>query len=405
MIRTILHADMDAFYAAIEAREDPEIAERPIVVGADPQAGRGRGVVAACNYAARRFGIRSAMPISEAYRRCPHAVYLRPRIKLYSQVSARIMAILEGFTELVERISIDEAFLDVTESKRLFGDGVTIARKLKQEIWEAERLTVSVGVAPNKFLAKLASDLEKPDGLVVVEPGSEAAFLRPLSVERLWGVGEKTARRLHGLGLKTIGDLADSPPALLERRLGQAHGRHLHQLANGVDDRPVHTGGGRKQIGRETTFGIDTTDREFVRTTLLALTEDVSAHLRRKGLAARTIILKIRFAPFDTHTKRRTVSSSLSTTEAIYSIARELLVAVDSGATPIRLIGIGVSGLHEPQDKQLGLFQEDGRDNSAKVAEVLDSFSERFGRNALKRAKLLRREPASDEETPSAERD
>ncbi len=392
MTRTILHADMDAFYASVEARENPEIASKPIVVGADPRAGRGRGVVAACNYEARKFGLRSAMPISEAYRRCPHAVYLRPRMRLYAEVSERVMRIFGTYTELVEKLSIDEAFLDVTASSRLFGDGATIAQIIKKRVRDEERLTVSLGVAPNKFLAKLASDLQKPDGLVVVEPGNERAFLEPLPVERLWGVGEKTAQRLHALGFRTIGELAQVPLALLERNLGHAHAVHLHQLAHGIDDRPVQPGRERKQIGRETTFMTDTEDRDFVRRTLLALTEQVAARLRRRSLAAHTITVKLRLAPFETLTKRRTTESSLSTTESIYPIACDLLAAADPGDRPVRLIGISVSGLHECEpDRQLGLFQEDSQrnDNARRVAEALDAIADRFGSDALKRARLV----------------
>ena len=391
--RTILHADMDAFYAAVEAREDPAIAGQPVVVGADPHGGRGRGVVAACNYEARKFGIHSAMPISEAYRRCPNAVYLPPRMRLYAEVSERIMGILEEYTELVEKLSIDEAFLDVTASTRLFGDGVTIARSIKKQIWEQERLTVSAGVAPNKFLAKLASDLEKPDGLVIVESGGERQFLDPLPVERLWGVGEKTAGRLHALGIKTIGDVAATKPDLLDRHLGHAHASHLHKLANGEDDRPVEPGREQKQIGRETTFMTDTDDREFVRRTLLALTEEVTARLRRRHLAAKTVTVKLRLAPFETHTKQRTLDAPVFTTDSIYPVACELLAAADPGDRPIRLVGVSASGLHDqPPERQLGLFGESAQDDNAeRVADVIDEISERFGHDALKRAKLVRR--------------
>ncbi|MGD8699413.1 MAG: DNA polymerase IV [Gemmatimonadales bacterium] len=392
MAHTILHADMDAFYASVEARENPDIASKPIVVGAEPREGHGRGVVAACNYEARRFGLRSAMPISEAYRRCPHAVYLRPRIKLYAEVSERVMRIFASYTELVEKLSIDEAFLDVTASSRLFGDGAAIAAEIKKRVRAEERLTVSLGVAPNKFLAKLASDLRKPDGLVVVEPGNERSFLAPLPVERLWGVGAKTAQRLHALGLRTIGDLAQVPLGLLERNLGHAHAVHLHQLANGIDDRPVQPGRQRRQIGRETTFMTDTEDRNFVRRTLLALTEQVVARLRRRRLAAHTITVKLRLAPFDTLTKRRTMRSSMATTESIYPVACELLATADPGDRPVRLIGISVSGLHECEpDRQLRLFQEEGRreDNAQRVAEAVDLIADRFGHDALKRARLI----------------
>ena len=393
MSRTILHADMDAFYAAVEAREDPEIAGQPVVVGADPHGGSGRGVVAACNYEARKFGIHSAMPISEAYRRCPSAVYLPPRIRLYAEVSERIMQIWEGYTELVEKLSIDEAFLDVSASTQLFGDGETIARDIKKQVWEQEQLTVSVGVAPNKFLAKLASDLEKPDGLVIVEAGTETEFLHPLPVERLWGVGEKTAGRLHALGIQTIGDVAATRLEVLDRHLGHAHAAQLHKLACGEDDRPVEPGREQKQIGRETTFMTDTDDREFVRRTLLALTEEVTARLRRHHLAARTVTVKLRLAPFETHTKQKTLDAPAFTTDSIYPIACELLAAADPGDRPIRLIGVSASGLHDqPPERQLGLFGDPGHDESAeRVADVIDEISERFGHDALKRAKLIRR--------------
>jgi nucleotidyltransferase/DNA polymerase involved in DNA repair len=391
-VRTILHADMDAFFAAVEARDDPAIADRPVVVGADPRGGRGRGVVAACNYEAREYGIHSAMPISEAYRRCPDAVYLRPRMKLYAEISERIMAILEGYTELVEKLSIDEAFLDVTGSTQLFGDGESIARQIKDQVWEREQLTVSVGVAPNKFLAKLASDLEKPDGLVVVEPGVEREFLHPLPVERLWGVGPKTAGQLHGLGIHTIGDIAEFLLERLERHLGHGHAEHLKKLSVGEDDRPVEVGHERKQISRETTFLTDTEDRDYVQRTLLALTEEVAARLRRRGLAARTVTLKLRLAPFDTLTRRKTVEADLTTTETIYPIALKLLEAADPGHRPIRLIGVGVANLHEhASEPQLGLFDDN------RVADVMDEISDKYGHDALKRARLL--DDGADEES------
>lgn len=391
MSRTILHADMDAFFAAVEARENPTIAGRPIVVGADPRGGRGRGVVAACNYEARKYGIHSAMPISDAYRRCPQAVYLRPRGRFYAEISDRIMQIFERYTDLVEQLSIDEAFLDVTASTRLFGDGAAIARDIKRRVWNQERLTVSVGVAPNKFLAKLASDLDKPDGLVVVQPGQEKEFLHDLPVERLWGVGEKTAPRLHALGIRTIGDLAAAPLPLLERHLGPAHATHLHKLANGEDDRPVEPGRERKQIGRETTFMTDTDDRDFVRRTLLRLTEEVAARLRRRGLTARTVSVKLRLAPFETHTRRKTLERPLFTSEAIYPVASELLAAADPGDRPIRLVGISVSRLEAlSPDRQLALFNDSPDDpNTPLVSDVLDEIEDRFGPGALKRGRLL----------------
>ncbi|UCF18354.1 MAG: DNA polymerase IV [Gemmatimonadota bacterium] len=400
MSRTILHADMDAFFAAVEARENEQIADRPIVVGADPRGGRGRGVVAACNYPARRFGIHSAMPISEAFRRCPHAVFLRPRMQLYAQVSTRIMHLLETYTDQVEQLSIDEAFLDVTASTRLFGDGITIARRIKQHVREQEGLTVSIGVAPNKFLAKLASDLQKPDGLVIVEPGDEIAFLQPLPIERLWGVGPKTAGRLHSLGIRTIGDVAALPLPRLERLFGRAHAHHLHALARGQDERPVQPDRERKQISRETTFLHDTDDRDLVEQTLLDLCEEIAARLRRRHLVARTISIKFRFAPFHTLTRRLTVDYDFDTTDVIFPIARQLLLAADPGDRPIRLVGIGVSGLRQrTPNSQLTLFEESDR-GAERVARAVDAITDRFGHDAVKRARLLR-----DRNRPRDDRD
>lgn len=391
-MRTILHADMDAFFAAVEARERPEIADVPVVVGADPRGGRGRGVVAACNYPAREFGIHSAMPISEAYRRCPDAVYLPVRMPLYVRVSERIMAILGSYTDLVEKLSIDEAFLDVTASAQLFGDGMTIARSIKREVREREGLTVSIGIAPNKFLAKLASDLGKPDGLVEVCPGEEAAFLRPLPVERLWGVGARTAARLRSSGITTIGDLADRAPARLESIVGPAAGARLHQLAHGRDDRPVRPDQERKQVSRETTFPSDLDDREEVEKTLLGLTEEVTATLRRRRIAGHTVTVKLRLAPFETRTRQRTTHASLTTTEAVYPIAVQLLRAADPGDRPIRLVGVGLSGLHDPGSAQLSLFDAlAAGERHRRIADTVDGIRQRFGKRALRRARLIGR--------------
>lgn len=305
------------------------------------------------------------------------------------------MQLFESYTELVEKLSIDEAFLDVTASARLFGDGAAMARRIKRAVRDQEQLTVSVGVAPNKFLAKLASDLEKPDGLVIVEPGSEKDFLGPLPIERLWGVGAKTAERLRSLGMQTIGDIAAASPRLLERHLGQHHAQHLHRLARGADARPVETGRERKQISREMTFDSDTEDRDAVRRILLGLTEEVAARLRSRGIVGRTVTLKLRLAPFDTLTRRVTTEKLLFTTEAIYPVARKLLELADPGDRPIRLIGVGVSSLQEmPPEHQLQLFSETDKQDAgaARVADVIDKITEKFGKGAVKRAKLIERD-------------
>src|SRR5262249_17278973 len=259
--RTILHVDLDAFYAAVEVRENPSLAGRPVVVGADPRRGRGRGVVAAASYEARAFGIHSAMPIGHAYRRCPHAAFLRPRGRLYAAVSERFMAILARYTDLVEPLSIDEAFLDVSASHALFGDGAAIARRIKDDVRGEERLTASIGVASSKFLAKIASDLDKPDGLVVVPVDAVEGFLRDLPVQRLWGAGPKSLAGFQRLGVATIGAVAQLPVERLIDVFGEGLGRHFHTLASGRDPRAVLPDHQRKSVGRESTFAEDVHDR------------------------------------------------------------------------------------------------------------------------------------------------
>lgn len=285
--RTILHVDLDAFFAAVEVREDPSLAGRPVVVGADPRGGRGRGVVAAASYEARAYGIHSAMPIGHAYRRCPTAAYLRPRSRLYAAASARFMAILARFTDLVEPLSIDEAFLDVTGSRALFGDGGAIARRIKDAVRAEERLIASVGVAPSKFLAKLASDLGKPDGLLVVPPDGIATFVRDVPVQRLWGAGPKSLPGFRRLGARTIGEVARLPVERLIEVFGEALGGHFHALACGHDPRLVRPDRQRKSVGRETTFAQDVRDRTLVERVLRELVEQVAHRLRRGGVTGR----------------------------------------------------------------------------------------------------------------------
>ncbi len=393
--RTILHVDMDAFYASIEIREDPALAGRPVVIGADPRGGRGRGVVSTASYEARRYGVRSAMPISQAWRRCPHAVYLPPRISLYADVSARLFEVFRGFTDLVEPLSLDEAFLDVTASRELFGEGPTIAASIKHEIREAERLTASVGVAASKYVAKVASDLEKPDGLVVVPAGTEREFLAPLGVSRLWGAGAKAQGRLHRMGLRTIGDVARLDRSVLEASLGPSAGGRFHELANGVDPRPVNPDSERKSLGKEVTFSRDVADRERVERTLLGLCEGVARGLRRQGLAGRTVHLKLRWEGFETLARQRTLEDAVTTTERIWPVARDLFREADDPSRRVRLIGVTVTGFEEGCPRQLGLFdtgagehRQDG-DTDVRVAEVVDALSDRFGRDAVVRAALL----------------
>lgn len=386
--RTILHVDMDAFFAAVEEREDPSLRGKPVVIGADPRGGKGRGVVSTANYEARKYGVGSAMPIGEAWRRCPQAVFLPPRGKLYGDASRAIFEIFGHFTELVEGLSVDEAFLDVTASRRLYGDGPTIARAIKDEIRRQQSLTASVGVAASKYVAKVASDLEKPDGLVVVEPGSEAEFLAPLDVKRLWGAGPKSQQALRGLGCRTIGDVAALDPAVLVRRFGEAGGLHFHRLSRGLDERRVNPGHERKSLGKERTFGEDVTDRRVVERKLLGLCEGVAAALRRKKLAGTTVTVKLRFEGFETITRRRTLEAPVDTFELLWPAARELFREADRPKQRVRLIGVTVSGF-ERAPSQLGLFEAPGPDLDHRVAEVVDRLSERYGRGTVTRAAML----------------
>ena len=381
--RTIIHVDMDAFYASVEQRDRPELRGRPVVVGADP---RGRGVVAAASYEARRFGIHSAMPIGRAYRLCPGAAFLPVDMDKYARESDRIMAILADFTPLVEPLSLDEAFLDVTGSRALHGTGVVIAGRIKTRIRDEVGLTASAGVAPSKFVAKIASDLEKPDGLVEVRPGQEVAFLRDLPLRRLWGIGPSAERELSALGARTIGDLARLGRGRLEARLG-ASGAHLFELAQGIDERPVVPWHDPKSIGAEETFGRDTRDVGRLRATLLAQADRVAAELRAAGLRGRTVTLKLRFADFHTLTRRGTGTAPTADGSEIFRRVWTAFSKVPR-SQPVRLIGLSVSGLSgatEPQ--QLSLL---GRpDRTDRLSQVRDEVRARFGPRALVRGSLL----------------
>lgn len=389
MARAILHVDMDAFFASVEEREDPSLRGDPVVVGADPRGGDGRGVVAAANYAAREYGIHSAQPISEAYRRCPHAHFLRPRGGLYREVSRSIFRVFHRYTDQVEALSIDEAFLDVTASRRLFGDGPEIARRIKEDVREEESLTASVGVATSKFVAKLASDLEKPDGLVVVEPGEERGFLAPLEIERLWGAGPKARETFRRLGVGTIGDVAELPRRRLVDAFGEARGRRFHELARGVDERSVEPETERKSLGKEHTFGEDVADRDRVRRELLELCEEVARSLRRKGLAGSTVTVKLRWEGFETVTRQTTLDRPVDTTERIWSAARALLQRADRPSRKVRLVGVYLAGLSGEDERQLSLFGEGGEARDEQVAAAVDRVVERFGDEAMTRAEIL----------------
>ena len=381
---TILHVDLDAFFAAVEQRDRPELRGRPVIVGGGGP--HDRGVVSAASYEARVFGVRSAMPLRTAGALCPQAVFLPVDGRKYQRVSRDVMTILRQFTPLVEPISIDEAFLDVHGSEALFGDGPAIARRIKDAVRAEVGLTASVGVATTKLVAKIASDLRKPDGLVVVPAGEEAAFLAPLPIGRLWGVGEKTAAALRDYGVATIGDLAALDPALLERRFGR-HGASLADRARGIDgDRVVGEGEAAKSVGHEHTFDVDTADREVIERTLLGMAEGVSRRLRSAGLRASTVTVKIRDASFRTITRRTTLREPTDLTEPIFAAALELARRELHGQR-LRLVGVTASNFRERE--QLGLFEAEEVPRRHRVAEAADELRRRFGSRAVTRARLV----------------
>jgi nucleotidyltransferase/DNA polymerase involved in DNA repair len=385
--RRVVHIDMDAFYAAVEQLDHPEYGGRPVIVGADPKGGKGRGVVSTASYEARPFGVHSAMPISQAYRLCPDAVFLPVRMSRYHEISERIFAIFQRYSDVVEPLSIDEAFLDVNASTRLFGPVEDIARRIKQDILREERLRASVGVAPNKFLAKLASELSKPDGFLVLRDADVEAFLRHLPVSRLWGVGQQTTHQLEALGLHTIGQVAEWPQALLSKHFGSL-GRHIWQLAHGVDERPVTPQRDPKSIGAETTFSTDTADGEVLRRTLLELAEKVGQRLRAGGFMATKVTLKYRDAEFVTLTRTQSLVEPTAVALDLYQAASKLLNQVAGSTRKVRLLGVTASELARQAGQQLSLFADTSHKRlQAERAE--DAIKARFGSQAITRAALL----------------
>ncbi len=392
--RTILHVDMDAFYASIEQRDRPELRGRPVVVG-----GTGpRGVVAAASYEARLHGVRSAMPSSQARRMCPGVVFLAGDHGRYAEVSRRIMAVFDKFTPVVEPLSLDEAFLDVTGARRRLGDGATVAAAVRAAVLEAERLTCSVGVAASKSLAKLASVAAKPTpgargpipgpGVVEVRPGEELAFLAPLPVRALWGIGPATAAKLERRGITSVGELARLPAETLQTLIGGAAGAHVHAMANGVDDRGVESNREARSIGHEQTFATDLTDPAVLGAHLVRLADAVSARLRGAGVGARTISLKARFGDFRTVTRAVTGDVALDDGPRIARVAGSLLARVGPHHG-IRLLGLHGSNLEVPDSsRQLRLGEDPGPSRPRPVA-AIDDIRARFGPGAIGPLTLL----------------
>jgi len=382
---SVLHIDMDAFFAAVELRTRPELADRPVVVaGAGP-----RSVVLSANYLAREFGVRSAMPVPTARRLCPHAVYLPPTRGLYSEVSRAVMALFREITPLVEPLSVDEAFLDVSGALRRLGSTpARIGAELRARVAAEHAITCSVGVAPVKFVAKLASGMAKPDGMVVVPRDEVLGFLHPLPASALWGVGQKTADALARAGLHTIADVAAAPLPRLKRTVGAAVGEHLHALANGQDARAVVAGTPDKSLGAEHTFDVDQHDLDVLSRELLRLSERVAASLRAKAIQGRTVSVKLRFADFSTITRARSLPAPTDVAHEIHACAVAMLREnVPTGAA-VRLVGVRLEGLGDKSaGEQLQLADDQPRWREAEVA--ADAARNRFGHSAVRPASLL----------------
>ncbi len=380
----IIHIDMDCFFAAVEVKDNPDLAGKPVIVGALPGT---RGVVSACSYEARAFGVHSAMPISRAVKCCPHGIFVKPNGHRYVEESEVIMAIFRDFTPFVEPLSLDEAFLDVSGSHRLFGTSIEIGTAIKNRIKEETGLIASVGIGPTKFVAKIASDLGKPDGFICVNDDEALTFLRPLDARKIWGVGTSTWKKLEKLNLKTIGDIADFPVETLERMFGKT-GRHLHDLSMGKDSRSVNPVTERKQVSNEHTFDTDTDTMEEVERVMLGLSDKIAGRLLKKGFTGRTVTLKLRDETFKTITRSKTSDRRIFTGEDIFREALLMLRAEDLGGRKVRLVGVSVSGFQN--GGQTSLFDSDD-ERKNKVEQVLADIRGRFGKDAITRASLVQK--------------
>jgi DNA polymerase-4 len=380
---TILHVDLDAFFASVELLDRPELADRPVVVAHNSS----RSVVTAANYPARKYGVRSAIPLSRALQLCPSAVVLEPHFEKYRHYSNQVMAIFDDMTPVVERLGIDEAFLDVAGAGGVIGSPAEVGALIRQRVRAETGLACSVGAAATKFVAKLASGRAKPDGLLVIPRSETLAFLHPLPVGALWGVGAVTEKSLLGRGLHTIGDIAESPIDVLRRIVGDAGGRKLHALANGIDPRPVTRDTAEKSVGHEVTFEVDVADAAVLRRELLRQATQVGARLRASGLEGRTVVLKLRYADFTTITRSRTLTEATDVGRRIADEVRELYDAVGAHP-PVRLIGVRMEQLSETGTSAAGLWDDDEDWRGAE--RVMDTVGERFGSNLVGPASLLK---------------
>jgi DNA polymerase-4 len=384
-----MHIDMDAFFAAVEELDHPQWQGKPIIVGANPKEGRGRGVVSTASYAARAFGVHSALPIRQAWKRCPKGIYVRPRMGRYKEVSDEIMAIFRRFTPLIQPISLDEAFLDATGCERLFGKPADMARRIKREILDRTGLTCSVGISAVKSVAKIASDMEKPDGLTLVPAGTEKEFLAPLEVRKLWGVGPVAARILSGANIHIVADIQRRSKKDLIKLFGKAGGEHYWNMAMAIDPREVHDDEAAKSISHETTFLADEQDPEVLHRTLLWLADKVATRLRRHGVTGRIITLKYRTESFKTFTRRKTLPRGVIDTKGLYETARELLGRLAGKSTKVRLLGIGAAGLERAAGVQRSLFENGTRHRDEATETAVDRVRQRFGSSAIVRGSLL----------------
>ena len=386
-IATILHVDMDAFYASVAERDDPTLRGKPVVVGAGA-----RGVVLSANYQARKFGIRAAMPVGRAQRMAPHAIFVVPNHQRYSEASSGIMEIFASYTPLVEPISLDEAFLDVTGSRRLIGDGEEIAKRIRADVLAQAGITCSVGIATTKFIAKLASQACKPNGMLQIDPDKVLDFLHPLPVSAVWGVGPKTNDELLRLGLRTVGEIAHTPRQTLVRALGEANGNHLYELAWGRDYRSVTPDEPDKSISAAETFSHDLEDEDEILRELLRLTEKATAKLRSRQLATQTISIKVRFADFKTISRSKTLVLPIDGMQECYDVAKKLYVALKLDRARIRLIGIGLENLVDSQNAPVQLELGERDTGWREATKAVDAATARFGRGSVRPARLLKRE-------------
>ena len=386
----ILHIDMDAFYASVEQLDDPTLKGQCVIVGGRSN----RGVVSAASYEARKFGVHSAMPIFQAKQKCPQGVFVYPRMQRYKEISRKVMALLKAFSPLVETVSIDEAYLDITGSERLFGSAENIGRQIKMTISDHIHLTCSVGIAPNRFLAKIASDMDKPDGLTIIRPEDVDGFIATLPIRKVPGVGAKTHQQLTTMGIRTLGDVCLWPQKTVRQRLGK-YGQRLFELACGIDHTPVAPNAPHKSVSSEETLAADIADKSQLWPYLLKHSEDVARQLRRQSVRAKTVTLKIKTADFKVVTRSKTLVQSTQSTKVIYAAARRLLQPYHL-SQKVRLIGVGTSGLTVsklPVQQDLFTSAHTSPDGWEKVDQTVDSIIEKFGKSAIRRGTLKKKPP------------